>query len=191
MNDRLVIIDKLVQKRRFATSFLVEYIEFSLLCLIAAGIPLFFRHPQLLVGVMVNTTLMVAAVNVRGWNKIIPIIILPSVAAAVGGFLFGALTVYLLILIPVIWCGNAILVFLMKYFYLYKHLSLFAAVPIASTMKMLVLFSISFLLVLLGFLPEMFLTAMGVMQLATALLGGMIAVPITKGYQHFFSESIR
>jgi hypothetical protein len=186
MNSAFVNIDKLVNKKRFETSTFVEYAEFALLCLIAAGIPLVIRHPQLFVGVMVNFALMVTAINVRGWHKIVPLIVLPSIAATIGGFLFGSFTIYLLYLIPVIWLGNASLVFLMKYLHLQRKMPFIAAVPMASVVKMLILFSVTFVLVVIGILPSMFLTAMGLMQILTAIVGGMAAFPVIFGYRHFF-----
>jgi hypothetical protein len=189
MNSAFVNINTLVNKKRFETSMFVEYAEFAVLCLIAAGIPLVVRHPQLFVGVMVNFALMVTAVNMRGWQKIVPLIVLPSIAAAIGGFLFGSFTMYLVYLIPVIWLGNASLVFLMKYLHLQRKVPFIAAVPVASVVKMLILFSVTLVLVFSGVLPSMFLTAMGLMQLLTAIVGGMVAFPVTFGYQHFFQET--
>lgn len=181
-------INKLINKRRFITSYFVEYTEFAVLCYIATGIPLLVRHPQLVVGILINFTLMVTAVNVRGWNKVIPLIMLPSVAATVSGFLFGAFTIYLVYLIPVIWMGNATLVFIMKYLHVQKHVPYIAVVPIASILKMMVLFSVTFILVFIGVLPNMFLIVMGFMQVTTAVLGGLIAFPIIYGYQYYFSQ---
>ncbi len=186
MNMVVENINKLVNKRRFNTSNLFEYTEFAILCVIAAGIPLILRHPQLLVGVMVNFALMITAVNVRGWKKVIPLIMLPSIAATVGGFLFGSFTIYLVFLIPVIWIGNATLVFVIKYLYGVKQFPYLMVVPIASVLKMMILYSVTFILVFIGVLPNMFLTVMGVMQLTTAVVGGFIVFPIILGYQHYF-----
>ena len=186
MNMVVENINKLVNERRFNTSNLFEYAEFATLCVIAAGIPLILRHPQLLVGIMVNFALIIAAVNVRGWNKVLPLIVLPSIAATVGGFLFGSFTIYLMYLIPVIWVGNATLVFVMKYLYAVRQLSYLMVVPIASVLKMMILYSVTFILVFIGVLPNMFLTVMGLMQMTTALVGGFIVYPILLGYHHYF-----
>lgn len=185
MNMVVENINKLVNERRFNTSNLFEYAEFAILCVIAAGIPLILRHPQLLVGIMVNFALIIAAVNVRGWNKVLPLIVLPSIAATVGGFLFGSFTIYLMYLIPVIWVGNSTLVFVMKYLYGVRQLSYLMVVPIASVLKMMILYSVTFILVFIGVLPNMFLTVMGLMQMTTALVGGFIVYPILIGYQHY------
>jgi len=186
MNMVVENINKLVNERRFNTSDLFEYAEFAILCVIAAGIPLILRHPQLLVGVMVNFALMITAVNVRGWKKVLPLIMLPSIAATVGGFLFGSFTIYLVFLIPVIWIGNATLVFVIKYLYSVRQFSYLMVVPVASVLKMMILYSVTFILVFIGVLPNMFLTAMGLMQMTTALVGGFIVYPVLLGYQHYF-----
>lgn len=186
MNVAFEQMNKLVQERRFITSTIIEYAEFAILCLLAAGIPLLLRHPQMLVGVTVNFALIMTAVNVRGWQKVVPLVVLPSVAAAVGGFLFGSFTMYLLYLIPVIWLGNASLVFLMKYLHVQKRMPFLAVLPVAGGVKMLILVSVTFILVTMGILPSLFLTAMGLMQLVTAIGGGLIAFPVTLGYQHVF-----
>jgi hypothetical protein len=51
----------------------------------------------------------------------------------------------------------------------------------ASGLKATFLFLSALLLVNLGIIPAMFLTAMGVLQLVTALIGGVVAVGIIKG----------
>lgn len=183
MNTAIVNINKLVNKKRFITSTVTEYAEFVLLCTIAIAIPLVIRHPQLFVGISVNLALILTAVNMKGWFKVIPLIMLPSIAALVGGFLFGSLTIYLVYLLPVVWLGNASLVLLMKYLYVYRRVPFLISVPIAAVLKMTILFIVTFMFVLIGILPELFLSIMGIMQFTTAFLAGIIAFPVTLVYK--------
>jgi hypothetical protein len=47
------------------------------------------------------------------------------------------------------------------------------------------LFGITFLLVSISILPAIFLTAMGILQLGTALTGGVLAFVIHNSKKHF------
>ena len=58
----------------------------------------------------------------------------------------------------------------------------------ASGLKATFLFLSALLLVTLELIPAMFLTAMGILQLVTALVGGVIAVGIIKGREKTFSK---
>lgn len=189
MNATIVNIHKLVNKKRFITSNVTEYVEFFLLCTIAIAIPLLIRHPQLVVGISVNLALILTAVNIKGWFKVIPLIMLPSIAALAAGFLFGSFTLYLVYLLPVIWLGNASLVLLMKYLYVHREVPFLLSVPIAAVLKMTILFVATFLFVLMGILPEIFLSIMGIMQFSTALIAGFIAFPVTLIYKKIFTVS--
>ena len=180
-------VNELVNKRMYVTPEVLEYVEYAGLALIALLVPLLFRHPQLLVGSVVNFMLIMAAVNVRGWKKIVSLILLPSVAAVAGGYLFGPFTIFLIYMMPFIWVSNAILVFVFKSLYVSKRKNYLLTLPLAAGLKASFLFGIALLLFNLSVLPQMFLIAMGLVQLATALIGGLMAFSVSIVYRKYFS----
>jgi len=151
------------------------------LSMVGFFLPFVLGHPQILVGIIVNAMLIVGATYLKG-HKILPLILLPSLGVLTAGVIFGTYTVFLLYLIPFIWLGNAIYVYVYKYANATKHKlkNNFLGIGIASILKAGFLFGVTFILVSLAIVPPMFLTAMGVLQLVTALIGGVVAVGIVK-----------
>lgn len=131
-------------------------------------IPLLLKQPQLLVGSAVNSMLILSALNLRT-VKIIPAIILPSIAAVLGGVLFGGLTIYLLYMMPFIWCGNLTLVLLVKKLKLADKRNYIFSLGTAAVIKTAIIFSAAL------FIAPKLLFAMGPIQLVTAVIGGSIA----------------
>ena len=156
-----------------------ETIELMAYSLVSFFIPLIFRQPQLLVGTVVNAVLILTALNLKNRN-ILPAIMLPSIAAAAGGYLFGGFTMYLVYMIPFIWLGNAIIVLAFKQFRLQKNKNFIVTLGISSLAKAGFLLGITLLLVSLSIVPAVFLTAMGLLQLTTALVGGVLAFTVQK-----------
>jgi len=158
-----------------------ENIQMMVLSMIGFFLPFVLGHPQIIVGVIVNAMLIIGATYLKG-NKMLPLILLPSIGLLTAGVIFGTYTLFLLYIIPFIWLGNAV------YVYVYKHVNFrentwngrILGVIVASILKAALLFGITFLLVQLTVVPTVFLTAMGVIQLITALIGGVIAVGIVK-----------
>ncbi len=158
-----------------------ENIQMVLLSMIGFFIPFVLGHPQILVGIIVNAMLIIGATYLKG-HKLLPLILLPSLGVLTAGVLFGNYNMFLLYLIPLIWLGNLV------YVYVYKHLNLaehglknnLLGIGIASILKSGLLFGVTFVLVQLAVLPELFLTAMGILQITTAILGGLLAISIVK-----------
>lgn len=151
-----------------------KHIELVIFSLASFFIPLFIGHPQILVGTLVNAFLISAALKLEKY-KILPIIIAPSLGALSRGILFGPYTVYLLYFIPFIWLGNTLLVISFRHFKLNKKLNYWPTLAIGIVLKVGLLFSLALLLFKLGIVPVIFLTAMGITQIITALLGGITA----------------
>jgi len=141
--------------------------SFLVMISIAFFIPLIFSHPQWLIGVIINI-LLYLSVDLD-FKKQLPIIIIPSVSALLHNTLFGTFTLFLIYFIPFVWIGNFILVRVMKLRlnYLYKMI-------LASTAKSLFLFIVAYIYFSLGLVPAIFLTAMGLIQLITSLVGGLL-----------------
>lgn len=151
-----------------------QYFEMVLYTVVCFFLPLILSHPQLVVGTVVNALLITAALNLKGY-KLLPVIIAPSLGALSGGLLFGPFTIYLLYLIPFIWIGNTILVFSFKAVKLGMKKNYWFTLIIGALLKSGFLFLSALLLYKLGVIPVVFLTAMGVIQLTTASLGGVVA----------------
>lgn len=156
-----------------------EFIEFCVVSFLSFAIPFFIPHPQLLTGSIVNSFIIFAALRFRGKN-ILPVILLPSIAAFFRGLLFGPFTIFLAYLIPFIWIGNALLLFSMKYLHAKLNKNYFLSLLAGALLKSLFLFASAFLLYSTIHLPALFLESMGVLQFITALIGGILTFILTK-----------
>jgi hypothetical protein len=170
-------INKLVNLQDYKLNNLVEFWEITLYTIAAFLLPFFIGHPQIIVGVLVNAFLITSALNVRG-AKLLAVIVAPVLGALCRGMLFGPFTVFLLYMIPFIWVGNAILVFSFKWLNLERKMNKWVTLIVGSVVKAGFLFGIAYLLVSLNVLPVLFLTTMGLFQLYTAILGGVVAFGI-------------
>jgi hypothetical protein len=163
-----------------------ENIHTVLLSAIGFFLPFVLGHPQILVGIIVNAMLIVGATYLKG-HKMLPLILLPSLGVLSAGVLFGTYTIFLLYLVPFIWLGNAV------YVYVYKYVSFrkngwkgnILGVGVASILKVGLLFGATFLLVQLSVIPAVFLTATGLLQVVTALIGGTLAIGIVNARDKF------
>lgn len=150
-------------------------IEYSLFAT-AFFIPLFISGPQLLTGSIVNTLLFLYISQHSSSQKLVPILILPSIGAVLNGILFGKFTMFLLYFLPFIWVGNYLLVKVFKN--LFVKNTFFVAVLGSALIKFAFLFSTAYLLILMKIVPLIFLQLMGILQLYTAIIGGIIALVI-------------
>ena len=89
-----------------------ELVVYSMVCFF---VPFLLGHPQLLVGTVVNASLILAALNLKSY-KLLPIIMIPSLGVLTKGLIFGPFTIFLVYMIPFIWIGNTILVYCFKKF---------------------------------------------------------------------------
>jgi hypothetical protein len=167
-------IKKLANLQDYVLGNVHEYFEMILYTGVCFFLPLFVGHPQIFVGIMVNTLLIASALNVKG-TKLLPVIIAPSLGALSRGMLFGPFTIFLVYMIPFIWIGNTILVFSFKWLKLKLKKNYWLTLGIGSLLKSGFLFLAAYVLYSLGIVPVIFLTAMGIMQLITALSGGIAA----------------
>lgn len=138
----------------------------------AVSIPFLFGHPQWVVGSVVNMLLILAALRLprRHW---LPLAVLPSLAALARGLVFGPFTLFLLFFLPAIWLGNLALMLALRRL---SHWPVGLALLPAAALKGSLLYGMALVYVRADVVPEMFLTAMGLIQLQTALLGGLAAL---------------
>ncbi len=163
-----------LNKQDYKFGFLQENIEMIVYSVVCFFVPFFIGHPQIVVGIIVNTSLVLAALNLKSY-KLLPVVMLPSLAILSRGIIFGPFTIFLVYMIPFIWIGNSILVWAIKEFNLNRKMNRFVSLAIGAGLKTLFLFSAAFIMVKIGFLPAVFLTVMGIMQLYTAVAGGLLA----------------
>ncbi len=160
-----------------------ENLELILYSFAVFLIPLLVSHPQILTGTFVNAFLIMAALHFRGW-KVAPLVILPSAAAVLNGMLFGPFTIFIVYMMPVIWLGNLLLVYLFKYLHMVRNMSHWIALGGCALAKSALLFGAAFVLVNASIIPAVFLTAMGVLQLGTAIAGGIVAFGMRSAYAY-------
>jgi hypothetical protein len=144
--------------------------EMILYSAIAFSFPFFLPKFQLLLGSVVNTTLVLSAFYLKGKN-VLPLIFLPSIGTLLNGVLFGPFTPYLLYLLPFIWIGNALLIGGIKLFYIKLGLNYNLSSIISIAAKTSFLFASAYILFSLNIIPQAFLIAMGLIQVITATIG--------------------
>ncbi len=177
----------------------VEIIEIILICIASLIVPTFLgqwiktifgansvitANSQIIVGSIVNTALIMAAINLKGWKKIIGIVTLPSVSTILGGYVFGTASTFMTFMIPAIWIGNFALIYMYKLLMLAKNKNYFLAGIIGIAIKVAIIFLSFNILKLCGVFPEKVATqlqyAMGLVQLITATIGMFISYAIYK-----------
>lgn len=144
-----------------------------LLPMVAFAIPFLVSGPQWLTGTAVNCLLFLAAAKLTPRNAW-PVIILPSLGAVGHGALFGPFTPFLIFFLPFIWAGNWLLV--RSFASLKESFPPIVALSMSSLIKASLLYVFALVYVRVGIVPALFLTSMSVIQLITALAGGIIAL---------------
>jgi hypothetical protein len=159
--------------------------------------PFAFGHPQWLVGTIVNACLFLGAVFLPK-KYYIPLAVLPSLGVLARGLVFGPFTYFLVYFLPFIWLGNLILIVAFRNVYEFqlkrdptsfklknafsKLLEVGSLVGLPAFAKFLFLFLIANIYFKFSIVPMLFVTTMGLNQLATALAGGAVSLLIFKLY---------
>lgn len=177
-------LNKVSNLQDYALSNISEYFELIVYSAVCFFLPLMIGHPQIIVGIVVNAMLITAALNLRGY-KMWPVILLPSLGVLSRGLLFGPFTIFLVYMIPFIWMGNAILVYVFKTLKLHMKINYIFSLAAGAGFKTGFLFLAALTMFKLGFVPAIFLTSMGLFQLWTALAGGAVAFAIHYGKKRF------
>lgn len=177
----------------------IDIIQTILIFLIALLVPTFLggilskifgstsvisTNSQLIVGTIVNAALVVSAINLKGWAKILGVVTMPSISTILSGYVFGTASVYMVYMIPAIWIGNFALIYSYKFLMLGKNKHYFLAGIVGIIVKVAIIFALFNLNNLFGVFPEKLVTtlstAMGTTQLITATLGVILAFIIYK-----------
>ena len=135
------------EKVEFLQAILIGIIAFLTPTFLAQMIQIIFgtqsviaSHSQIIVGSIVNMVLVIAAINVKGWKKIIGIITMPSISTIMSGYVLGTASPYMAFMIPAIWLGNLVFIFSYKYLMIEKHKNYFLAGAIGIAIKVLIIF---------------------------------------------------
>lgn len=142
------------------------------------------QNSQLIVGSVVNTALIMAAINLKGWKNILGVVTMPSISTMLSGYVFKSASVYMVYMIPAIWIGNFVLIYAYKLLMLSKEKNYFLAGIVGIVTKVLVIAAGFMILKSFGIFPDKLVTnlqkAMTVTQLITASIGTVIAFGIYK-----------
>ena len=174
-------------------------IQTVLIYLIALLVPLFLgqilkaiftannvivSNSQYIIGSIVNTALVISALNLKGRVRNFGIITMPSIATILGGYVFGTSSTLLVWMIPAIWLGNFALVYSLKKIKVDMGKNYFLAGIVGIAVKTLIIFGVFNILNLYGIFPEKMVAnlqmAMGLTQLITATIGTLIGFGIYK-----------
>ena len=192
-------MEEIINKKIAGFSKVTDIVQTILIFLIALLVPTFLgeiisnvfgaqsviaKNSQIIIGSIVNTALVVTAINLNGWVKILGVVTMPSISTILSGYVFGSASTYMVYMIPAIWIGNFILVYLYKLLLLDKKLNYFLAGIAGVLLKVAVIFLFFNVLNLFNVFPEKLVStlqnAMGLTQLITASIGVVVAFVIYK-----------
>ena len=165
-------------------AFLVPTFLAQLLNVIFGAESAIAGNSQLIVGSIVNTALVITALNIKGWTKILFIVTMPSISTILSGYVFKSASVYMVWMIPAIWVGNFALVYAFKYIILEKKKNYFLATIIGIICKVTIIFGFFMILKAFNIFPEKIILnlqkAMSIIQLITATIGCIVSYGIYK-----------
>ena len=192
-------MEEIINKKISSFSKITDIVQTILIFLIALLVPTFLgelitnvfgsqsviaKNSQIIIGSIVNTALIMTAINLNGWAKILGVVTMPSISTILSGYVFGSVSTYMVYMIPAIWIGNFILVYLYKLLLLDKKLNYFLAGIAGVLLKVAVIFLFFNVLNLFNVFPEKLVStlqnAMGITQLITASIGVVVAFVIYK-----------
>ncbi len=173
-NDNYLHNNVSVQKNAFVFKELFgkENKELILLGLLLFSAPLIVTN-QLVIGTIVNALLIKSAIDYKT-NVVYLLALIPSIAVFASGILFGGLTQQILFVLPAIWLGNFLLMFLMRKIFVHKKANYFISVFCSAGAKTIIIFSIVFALFSFELVPIVFLTSFGLIQFLTAISGASL-----------------
>ena len=192
-------MEEIINKKISSFSKITDIVQTILIFLIALLVPTFLgelitnvfgsqsviaKNSQIIIGSIVNTALIMTAINLNGCAKILGVVTMPSISTILSGYVFGSASTYMVYMIPAIWIGNFILVYLYKLLLLDKKLNYFLAGIAGVLLKVAVIFLFFNVLNLFNVFPEKLVStlqnAMGLTQLITASIGVVVAFVIYK-----------
>jgi hypothetical protein len=177
----LTLPRSIILENKFAVFFFTSIFSLSFF------VPFLLGHSQLLVGTIVNACLFISAVSMPK-KFLIPLIVFPSLGVLARGVVFGPFTPFLIYFLPFIWLSNLVLISVFKKLYSFNYpVSVFVS-AVAKYLFLLIAANIYFRF---KFVPAIFLQTMGLNQLLTALIGGIIFLIILFFYGRYIAGSQR
>jgi len=168
----------------FLVALIVPTFLGQLLKIIFPATSIVVTKSQLIIGSIVNTALIIAALNFKGWTKILGVITMPSIATVFSGYVFSTASTLMSWMIPGIWIGNFVLVFVYKFFYVSKKRYYFLVGIVGTVLKAYIIFGSFYAVKLFGVFPDKMIPnlsqAMGMTQVITATIGMFLAFLIYK-----------
>ncbi len=141
-------------------------------------------NSQIIIGSIVNAALIISALNLKGWKKILGVVTMPSISTILGGYVFKTASVYMVYMIPAIWLGNFALIYSFKLVMLAKQKNYFIAGILGIVVKVAIIFGCFSILKIIGIFPDKLISslqvAMSTTQAITAIVGMIIAFGILK-----------
>ena len=141
-------------------------------------------NSQLIVGSIVNTVLVISALNLKGWSKILAIVSMPSISTILSGYVFKSASIFMIYMIPAIWVGNLALILAFKYIMLANKKNYIISSIVGIICKVAVIFGFFMILKAFNVFPDKVVgtlqKAMSITQLITATIGCIIAYVIYK-----------
>lgn len=188
---------KVLEKQLIDTKKAQNIIITTLIMIGAFVVPTFLakiiplgKYQQIIVGSIVNMSLILTALYTKGTVKTIAIATLPSISTILGGLLFKDITLYSKTMIPAIWIGNFSFIILYKALYVNKKLNYPVSAIIAVIVKATIIYLGFTIMINTMTVPTpvktTLNTAMGMTQLITATSGSILAfivVSFTKSKQ--------
>ena len=165
-------------------SFLVPTFLAQLIKLIFGDTSVITSNSQIIVGSIVNTALVITALNLKGLNKTLLVVTMPSVSTVLSGFIFKSASVYMVWMIPFIWLGNLALIISFKYIMLFKSKPYILSAIVGIIIKVAIIFGGFLVLKSFNIFPEKLISnlqnAMSLIQLITATIGCILVYIIYK-----------
>lgn len=175
MKEQLVEVNKVTN---VVITLLITIGAFVVPTFLVKIIPL-GKYQQIIVGSVVNMSLILTALYTKGTIKTIAIATLPSISTILGGLLFGGMTLYSKTMILAIWIGNFALILFYKLLYVNKKWKYPFCASIAIMAKVAIIYSGFMIMVNAMPVPDMVKqtlnVSMGLTQLITATTGSVLA----------------
>ncbi len=160
----------------------------KLLSLIFGEESLITSNSEVIIGTIVNSLLIVSALNFKGIKKIIGVIIMPSIALILSWLLFEQNSEEIIWMAPGICLGNFALVYTFKKIMVEMKQNYFLTGLIGVILKTLIIFGIFSLLNAFNIFPNDGLDTikytMGTMQAFTGILGVLLGYLIYTSYRY-------
>ena len=179
-------MESILNKRVINTEKTMDVIITTLIVIGAFLVPTFLakivplgQYQQIVVGTIVNMSLILTALFTKGTVKTIAIAMLPSASNILGGFLFKGMTVYTQTMIPAIWLGNFALIYFYKYLFLNKNCNYIVTATISTLVKAVIIYlgfvGMTCLMEVPEVVRETLNVSMGITQVITAASGSVFA----------------